>query len=329
MANVTIKDLAQRLGVSPATISMVLNGRRGVSEATRSKVMAELKASGYPLEKHSAAQKKSGTVTLAMCRKDGQSIERNPFFATLIESIEQEAAASGYQLSVHYLAPGAMPPPSEGMILLATAMAEEDMLPFRELSFPLVALDNSFPGVPINTVSIDNAGGIQAAVVHLLERGHKRIGYLTRSLKAQNFFERAAAFHSALEALGLPSGDVVQLPGLNASPSGLVRFFQERKPGSTAYLADNDFTALSTVTALHTAGYRVGEDISLVGFDDLPFSRMSQPPLTTVRVFNDRLGRAAVRRLVELIREPNQPYAKISVGVELKERESVRSGPAL
>jgi DNA-binding LacI/PurR family transcriptional regulator len=330
MSAVTLRTLAQRLGVSTATISMVLNGKPGISEETRQRVLAEVKASGYCFRRTTAAPRKAKeNICLIVCKKHGKVVGDTPFFSTLIESIEKKADAEGYRLNIRYLNSTSEPGDFdrsrlEGLLLLGTEMEEEDLQPFVRLNLPIVVLDNGFPLLPINTVAIDNIGGTVTATKHFLENGHTRIGYMKSSIPIRNFNERYFGYEMTMKQHGLRPDNVVSLEStMEGAYRDMKQWLASNKLTATAFVADNDFIALGAIRALHENGIFLGQDVSVVGFDDLPFARINEPALTTIRVFNDVMGAAAFSRMLEIIRNPDTPYSHTRISTELKARQSV------
>lgn len=332
MSGITLRNLAEKLGVSTATISMVLNNKPGISEETREKVLAKVKAEGYNARRAPAASKKSHDhFSLIIYKKHGKVVADTPFFSRLIESIEKEADGEGYRLSIRYISSDSelsefSRSHLEGILLLGTEMAEEDLQAITNLNLPLVVLDNGFPQLPINTVSIDNIGGTTAAVKHLFEKGHTKIGYLKSSILIRNFTERFIGFESALRYNGLKPDNIISLEStMEGAYRDMKEWLSSNKLTVTSFVADNDFIALGAIRAFREKGILLGRDISVVGFDDLPFAVINEPALTTVRVFNDVLGAAALNRMIDIIRNPNTPYSHTQIGTMLKVRDSVVS----
>lgn len=328
LSGITLRDLAEKLGVSTATISMVLNNKPGISEATRKRVMAEVQSSGYSIDRFTTPSKKEN-INFIIYKKHGKVIADTPFFSTLIESIEQKAGKEGYRLSIRYLNGNSEVfevnrRQQEGILLLGTEMSEEDLVPFMKLGVPLVVLDNSFSLTPVNTVAIDNFGGIATATQHLIDRGHTNIGYMRSSIEITNFAERFFGFSKCLKDNKLTMSECIYLgPNMDDTYRAMKQWLENNELKSTAFVSDNDFIALGAIRALREQGITLGKDVSVVGFDDLPFTSINEPPLSSVRVFNDVLGSTVFARMVEVIRNPGKPFSHIRVGTELKERESV------
>lgn len=331
MSEVTLRSLAEQLGVSTATISMVLNNKPGISEETRQRVMEHVRASGYKTRQYNTSAKRTrGNTGLIIFKKHGKVVGDTPFFSRLIESIEHQADMEGYRISIKYMNTNSSLNDFEsglqGLLVLATEMTDSDIYPFMKLSVPLVALDNGFYNLPLNTVSIDNQGGTGSATRHLIECGHKKIGYMKSSVPINNFEERYFAYRQALDDAGLEPADIVELePNMEGSYRNMMQWISENSLGSTSFVGDNDFIVLGAIRALRENNIRLGRDISVVGFDDLPFARINEPALTTVRVYNDVMGKSAFNRLTEIIKKPDSPYTHTQIGTSLKIRNSVMS----
>lgn len=327
---VTLRQLAEQLNLSAATISMVLNNKPGISQETRDRVMEAVRASGYSYKRPSAPRRQSGALGFIIYKKHGQLVGNTPFFSVLIENIEHAAGAMGFTLNVAYMSDGDLERISrnhcEGLLLLGTEMDDNDLAPFLHQPLPLVVLDNSFRTSPVNSVSIDNFGALQLSVDALLARGHRRIGYLRSSVDITNFQERFAGYQAAMSHAGLPvlPEDIITLPPtIEGSAAGMRQWLTRHAPGTDAYVADMDFIAIGAMQALAEAGIRCGRDLSLIGFDNISLAAAIDPPLSSVRVYHDALGATAVRRLSELITTPSQMHTHIAVGTSLELRESV------
>jgi DNA-binding LacI/PurR family transcriptional regulator len=331
MSEVTLRSLAEELGVSTATISMVLNNKPGISDETRQRVLEHVKASGYKIRQYNTSAKRTKENTgLIIFKKHGKVVGDTPFFSRLIESIEHQADTEGYRISIKYMNSNSplndFDSGLQGLLVLATEMTDSDIYPFMKLSIPLVALDNGFHNLPLNTVSIDNIGGTGSATRHLIKCGHKKVGYMKSSVPIRNFEERYFAYTQALNDAGLEPTDVIELePNMEGSYRNMMQWLSENNLRSTAFVGDNDFIVLGAIRALRENNIRLGRDISVVGFDDLPFARINEPTLTTVRVYNDIMGKSAFRRLTEVIQKPDAPYIHTQIGTSLKIRNSVTS----
>jgi len=177
----------------------------------------------------------------------------------------------------------------------------------------------------VDSVVPDNSGGIQKAFQHLTELGHTRIGYLRWARYLYNFDIRWVAYKTSMDTAGFPIQPhyVLEVPnGINQAAKVVGEYLDQTKDLPTAFLADNDLFALGAMAAFQERNLQVGRDISIVGFDDVSFAKLSAPPLTTVQVFNEEMGTAAVERLLDLIQMKTEPRL-YTVSTKLCKRSSV------
>ena len=180
-----------------------------------------------------------------------------------------------------------------------------------------------------DTVLINNADAARMATEYLVEKGHKKIGYLKGSFRIKPFRSRYAGYKNALDRAGIPVVEdyIVELsPTMDQAYQDMTEFLT-RKPKPklpSAFFADNDMIALGAMKAMWECGIRIPEDVSIVGFDDLTFSSIANPPLTTLRVPKQDMGRVAVRRLRDMMKDAPGLHLKTQVCTEFVERQSVR-----
>jgi len=194
------KDIANKLGISTTTVSLVLNNKPGISNETRKMVLEEIEKAGYKPNIEISGTKRIGNIRFVLFKGHGQVVGETPFFAKLIQSIDEEARIKGYNCLHSYVSKGdysieqvkqiIIDNSTDGIILLATEMENTDVTPFIELNIPLLVLDSSFTNMNIDTVKIDNVDSIITVVNYLVSMGHQDIGYLHSSKWIQNFDER-------------------------------------------------------------------------------------------------------------------------------------------
>jgi LacI family transcriptional regulator len=210
-----------------------------------------------------------------------------PFFSELIQGIELQTRKSGFNLLVTYFYEsqnhteqiGAIIASScRGIILLATEMESRDMKIFTSLGIPLVVLDNSFNDINIDSITINNIQGSTQAVQYLLRSGHRRIGHLRSSVGINNFYERREGYLKNCN-MGINPDYTIPVTSTSAGAYGDMKKYLGAKPEiPSAFFADNDIIAISCIRALREAGYRIPEDVSIIGFDDIPASSVIDPP---------------------------------------------------
>lgn len=328
---VSIKRLSEITGFSQATVSNALNNKRGVNKETSEKIFAAARENGYTLESHIK------NIKLVVYKNSGVIVSDTPFFSALIEGIESESRNAGYETTVLNLYRNApdfdtllavlLNDPSSAIILLATEMMEEDIIPFTQAVSPVVVVDNWFEKNIFNSVLQSNTDSVYAAVSDLIEKGHRKIGYLKGNIRIKNFTFREAGYKMAMADAGLKVDDkytFLVTPTMEDAHEDMKRLLQDNSEMPTAFFADNDNIALGVMKALKEYGYKIPKDISIIGLDDMPFCTISSPALSTIKVQKSELGRTAVRRLLEIIDKKDTAKLKIHVWDEYIERDSVR-----
>lgn len=336
------KDLAQLLGVSPSTVSMVMNNKPGISDATRKMIFDKLTELGSPLPSHAASPQAIDFIYFVIYKKHGKVVGDTPFFSQLIEGIEQSAKASGYNLQIAYFNEGnhissTLPlihsTECKGLLLLATEMSAGDAAGFMSLGCPMILLDSYFDQLPIDTIVINNSQAARNATRTLIENGHRKIGYLHSAFHINNFSERKDGFYHEMRQNGLevsPAFEYKLTPTVDNAYSDMKEILARDPEMPTAFFADNDIIALSAMRALKEKGYRIPEDISIIGIDDMPTCVLMDPPLTTMHVPKHQMGVLAVKRLIEKINRKSQEILTIQIRTSLTKRSSIfnLTGPA-
>jgi len=329
------KDLAQMLEVSPSAVSIALNGRPGISLQTRERILAAAAEHGIS---RPARQPQAiiHYINLIIFKKHGLVIGDTPFFSELIESVTTAAANLSYhiQLSYFYATQNHIEQFKSinstgctGVILLATEMTEEDLPLLAQIKAPLVVLDNNVETAGYDCVVINNVPAAMQATAHLLAKGHRRIGHLCSSVDIMNFRERREGFLRAAAAAGDDLVGRLVTISVESTSDGAYRdmtnYLAKRPKLPQAFFADNDIIAIACLRALKEAGHAIPRELSIIGFDDVPYSRVVSPRLTTMHVPRDLMGRYAVNRLHEKITSPNPASLKIAINAWLKEGDSV------
>lgn len=334
----TNKELAQKLNISPAALSLVLNNKPGISDTTRKRILEQLAEMGYgDLARKTGP--KAGNLCFVVFKKNGEILDQHPFFLLLMEGLEAQTRKYGLNLlffTVDCRQP--MEPQMErlnaldakGTVVFATEMLQEDLSLLENLHMPFVALDNDFTCFDVDTVAINNQMGMFQAVEHLVSLGHKEIGCLCAKHRISSFGERRLAFQSALDNFGLPLREeyIVFLRYPEQGSYQDFKAYLESAPKlPTAFVSEDDTMSIGAMQALREAGLRVPEDVSMVGFNNRPNCESVQPGLTSVDVPKQTLGVAAIDALIQLIRrrerqEPPFQGLKTRVSTQLVLRGS-------
>lgn len=334
---ITAKALAKELGVSPAAVSIALNGRNGISEKKRQMILDAAESMG--LRRDNRKSPASPVIHLVLFKKHGMVYGDTPFFSALLEGVSAQVSESGCRLQVSYFYAaqdykeqlrGITSSDCAGILLLATEMDYEDLRCFMTLNLPIVILDSFFEDAPFDSVVINNIQGAVQAVEYLLACGHRHLGHIRSSVEINNFYERHIGCLKGVKSYteqGLCTLDTIFAGSTHETAYRDMNRYMEGKPVlPSAFFADNDIIACGCMRALQEHGYKIPEDISMVGFDDAPVVNVGFPGLTTVNVPKRYLGKVAVQKLLERVGSKEQsPVTKTCINTTLLIRETVKN----
>ena len=328
---VTIKDIARELGLSESAVSLALNQRPGVSDATRQRVISCARSLGYDRGHLRAHQEQSRTVLVAHYQKRIHTPV--DFFSTLLSNAERELRKSGISLVSTVIDAGQnvieqlehhVDKGCTGVIVLATEMDEGDWHPFSQLHLPVVLLDTYLATAEASCVTIHNREGARQATQLLLSKGRGCPGFLGASLPLLNFKEREEGFLSAIQDAGYGTALAQRLilsPYVEGAEIDLSSLLDAGLTPLSGYFAANDHIAIGAMRALQAHGYRIPEDVSIVGFDNTQLASYVTPSLTSVRVPLDYYAHIAAKLLLEALENDVSPL-RIEVGTTLVRRAS-------
>ncbi len=345
---VTAKDIAARLKVSPTAVSLAMNGKPGVSEATREKILAEAVRLGYSVSKREIT-KATKNIRYVIFLERGDAVKETSFYSIVLQGIEARAKELGYNVLISYFyASGdwdeqisAICKNVTGLIILATEVENRHIsqaLPYcrQQLAVPVVLADNATSLVDVDCVVSDNLRGAYRAVTYLLKKGHPDVGYLCSKTRIDSFEERYLGVLKARRERGIdPALPLQQIDVGIASEQAYYDMCAWLEAGGkplSAFFADNDIIAAACIRALKAKGYRVPQDVSVVGFDDMPVCTMIDPTLTTIRAMKEQMGMTAMEILYHRIEDRESGEGSKMAGVlrttistRLIERESAIS----
>ncbi len=306
-----------------------------MSTATRQRVLETARQMGYDLTRLREPEgfhAEVGTIVYAVYRKNGVIVNDSPFFSELAAGVEKACRQLSYALTVRTLTQDKplekqlhALPFCNGMILLGTELRPEELGPFLNLPFPVVVADACFDTIPLDYVLTNNFQGAYEAANYLMRRTKAQPGYLRSTYRISNFEGRARGFLQAVRDAGFsPSkSQTLELsPSADGAYEDMRRLLRAGEIPSRSYFADNDCIAIGALRALSEAGYRVPEDVAVMGFDDLPQCVSVDPPLTTVRAARQYLGQTAARRLDRILQERQSCHTKIEIAAALERRRS-------
>ena len=311
---VSIRDVAQRAGVSIATVSRTVNHIATVNPELAQRVWKAIEEVGYLPNTQARALVSGRSRMLGLIVSE----ITNPFFPELVQEFENMAVAQGYEVligSTNYdsartesLMRRLMQRNVDGVAVMTFGVEEELVKKLVEREFPRVFVDAA-PDLPnIHIVKVDYAEGIRQGVQHLAALGHRSIAFISGPLSQRSPLARREAFVHSMAELGLKVPPEHLVEGRHTMESGIAAMerliAQPELP--TAVMCSNDMTAIGALHALYRTTHRVPEDISVVGFDDIHLAQFMLPPLTTVQMSCRDLAAAAVEGLRAGI-EPDHP----------------------
>lgn len=328
----TIVEVAAKAGVSTATVSRVLSQPERVSAQTRERVLEVVQSLGYT---PSVIPRMLRTLRAAKILLTVPDIS-NPFFASVIRGAEEAARDAGYavvlgdtghdpQLEDQY-AEMLSRREVDGLIFLGHRLPGTlgPLLSRQGAAAPIVNGCEYSPELGVPSVHIDNAAAGEDAVEHLIGLGHRDIGVITGPAISPLTRDRLSGATRAAARHGL--GDRLQVRGGDYSaPSAFAQATDLLAQGVTAIFCFSDEMAIGAISAIRHAGLSCPEDVSVVGFDDLPLAGFFQPALTTIAQPKGRIGRHAVELLVSILRDAENEVRQITLPHELVVRESTSS----
>ncbi|KKB11679.1 hypothetical protein VE25_10880 [Devosia geojensis] len=326
----TLNDVAEEAGVSPTAVSRYLNNRIELPQATRDRIDAAIAKLDY--RPNLLAKRLSTGKTEAISLVTPEIA--NPFFAELAAAVEAEAERHGY--AVYISSTGGSRAKEidalnrlrdqhvDGLIMMTNQPDDGTLARLLKGAGNVVLLDEDVPDVAVPRVFVENVEGAYLAANHLIELGHDDIALISGPAELFSVRERLAGFERAMDEARLPVRahwillkDYSRQFGYEA-----MRWLLKQSPRPTAVLACSDYLAIGALKAVREAGLTVPGDISLVGFDDMPFAELVDPPLTTVRQPIADMGRIAFERLMAVLNKTPAP-ALTRLPVELVVRKSV------
>jgi len=333
---VTIIDVANKAGVAISSVSSALNGRPGVSDSTRERIVQVAKELGFVPSLHgkSLSGRRAYTVGLVV-QRDPDVLELDPFFGGFIGGVEEAIDPRGYALVLQVGARSdevlqryrklAADRRVDGVFMVDLEVDDPRIPLVQTLELPAVAIN---PGAdfPLPAVRQDANAGIRATVRHLVELGHRRIAYVGGRAHLIHSVQREAAWRSALLEFGLEPGPVI--PGdftyLGGSVAASTLLALAEPP--TAVMCANDLSAMGLIAQAEHLGVEVPGKLSVAGFDDIRLGTYVRPALTTVRTTPRELGHESGRLLVDMIAGGDVEDVRIP-SAQLIVRDSTSTAP--
>ncbi len=324
----SIKDIASEAGVSTATVSHVINKTRFVSDAVRARVLEAIRLHNYYPNEHARSLASGSSRIFGLVISD----IANPFFPELVKSIETAAYEHGYDVVLsntnydperasHYVR-RFIERKVAGVALMTSEMDKSLIDEMARCEVPVVFLDSGEMGLHMSNLCVRYDEGIKQAIQHLVELGHQNVAYISGLEHLRSAKRRLEAFTQTMREV-LPTAKMRIYQG-DFKIEGGRRAAAEMLCGElpTAVIAANDLMAFGAISEFRRAGLNVPTDISVVGFDNIAFSSLIEPALTTVNLPLGELGRLAVKTLIEMLANPTQHGVEIEIPTELFIRNS-------
>jgi LacI family transcriptional regulator len=327
---VTIVDVAREAGVSYATVSRVINNKNSILPDKRDRVLAAMQRLGYVPNLHARKLAGGRSHVIGLVLHDVWSA----YVLEILRGVDEELAAGNYDLMLYTSRQRASNESAfvttltqglaDGLLLLLPRGLEKYLQRLRQQHFPFVLIDHEGVENGGPAVGATNHKGAQAATRYLLQLGHRRIGFITGNLAIGAARDRLAGYRAALADHGLREDPELIEEGDFFHPRAYARAQRllslDRPP--TAIFASNDVSAFGVIEAARERGLQLPDDLSVMGFDDIPQSAYMHPPLTTVRQPLEEMGRVAARLLLTTIHDPRRAPERIELPTELVVRGS-------
>jgi LacI family transcriptional regulator len=326
--NITLHDVAKHAGVSPKTVSNVINNWPYITDGTREKVQLSIDALSYRPSGLASSLRTGRTNTIGVMIPD----ITNPFFGQVVRGCEDVLYTAGYSIFLCNTGEDATKERRyldmlvnrgvDGLLMVGSRSSAEVLTAVVHDGIPVVTVDSPPQHGNTTVIEIDNIGGAQMAVEHLIARGHTRIAHLggPQRLAAAH---RLQGYCQALENARIPYDENLVLrcaPTIRGGFQSSLTLIPSEKP--TAFFCYNDLMAVGAMVACHQLDLNIPRDVAIVGFDDIAIASFVEPALTTVRVRQYDLGRLASDLLLERLSGKEQSQTQVQFPVELMIRNS-------
>lgn len=338
---VTMKLIANKLGLSINAVSIALNNKEGISERKRMEILKLADKLGYldkfPYYKPSFANKNVCVILQSMYFKDAY------FYSKILIGIEEESRINHYNVIINFYEDGNFAVPNcienrkvSGIIIVGN-IRDEYLIKIKQFNIPIVLVDHSSLLVPTDSIMSDNKLGSYIATEYLVHKGFLNIGFFGDLNYSLSINERFFGFHEALknnmnfENSNLLNNFIADRSVLydtedfviNSDIDKIIEIIKQIKIIPDAFICSNDSAALHLIKALNSIGYSIPNDISIIGFDDIVLSTLISPKLTTIMVNKELMGKKAVDKLIFRMKNKEEPVENTILSVKLIERDSV------
>ncbi len=333
--SVTAKELAKKLGISATAVSMALNNKPGVSTETRTKIINAAEKYGYDFTRIKHDPNRSGSIYIILYKTNNAILSYTPIFDELYDGVKSEFQKEHFTIKMvrfyekidilEECFSDLRISNCKGILLMGTEIRQDACQQFLSLGYPMVLLDTYFDSLDCTSVLINNSQGAYIATNHLISGTQSQPGYLQSSYSIPNFLERQEGFFKAIKENGMsPSRSIIHKlsPSIEAAMADMLEIIDRNDSLAKCYFADNDIIAIGAMKALMLRGYRIPDDISIIGFDNISESRIIEPSLTTMDVPRLYIGKTAAKLLIEQIDSKVVHTSKVEISSRLVKRFS-------
>jgi LacI family transcriptional regulator len=327
---ITIKEVAAATGVSFGTVSRVINNDVHVKQATRERVLSAMQQMGFVVNRQARSLAGGKTNTVGVLVPDLGT----GYIGEIIRGIDAELSFADLDLILYTthrtaskeanyvanLAKGMV----DGLLLVLPRSLAGFIGTLTQRNFPFVLIDHQGTGQDCPAVGATNWQGGYNATEFLIKLGHQRIGFITGSKDLGCSVDRLAGYRSALRTYHIPESPELIFEGTFFQPDGYAgaSALLDLPVAPTAIFASNDVMAMGVMDAVRNRGLRVPDDVSILGFDDIPQASLVRPALTTINQPLEKMGRVATQMLLDLLQNPGKKAERIELPTQLVVRES-------
>jgi LacI family transcriptional regulator len=326
----TIRDVAAVAGVSPATVSRVLNGKQDVAADLRQRVLGAVTDLGYRRNGPARSLRTRAAMVLGLIISDIS----NPFFTAVVRGAEDQAQLAGYSLvlanadedvdkEARYLEVAAAEQMA-GVLLSPASLTRTSIDVLLERGIPVVTIDRRLAGAKVDSVTVNNYQAARTAAQHLIGQGCRRVGFIAGPVQTTTGASRLAGYRAALRAAGRPLDPSLTAYADFRTEGGYAatrQLLRQRRPPDGLLFANNLMT-VGGLRAIAEAGLAIPDDIAVVGFDDVIWATALQPPLTVVAQPTYEIGQTAAKLLLRRVDGEAFPPRRVVLQAELIERAS-------
>ena len=339
---VTMKDIAQRLGLSINAVSLALNDRAGVGEETRRLILDTAEEMGYLDQSIKYIQTYSNKNICVLMKY--RFFRDFRFYGRILLGIEEEAKKSGYDVVINSVEeegtiPSCVDNRKVSGIIVVGKLSDDYLRMLKQYHIPIVLADHTSLGEATDCIMSDNKLGTFKMTTYLAQKGFSKIGYFGDARYTPSTMERFQGYYEAIQqnfeieefsetlnyVFRFSGVDNIERKVIEQDMDGLYALFEKIEEIPEVLICSNDELAILLMKTLQQHGYKIPEDIGIVGFDDIELSRMVLPALTTVHVGKKLMGQKAVQRLLYRMSHPHDSVEKLVLNVDIVERDSVKN----